>query len=136
MKRLMMVVVTALAMHPGVAPAQTSSLTIEQLRQILADQRNQIRSMQGSFTMETRPDREAEASKAMRGIVRKLKVQFAWSGDKRLFFQEGDIVTDNMKIVPTHAKNVYDGKDFRRREFKLHFPKKPMNWPIETWRGV
>ncbi len=119
MKWLIMVASSvALVLDSGTGWAHAPSVTIDQLRQILITQRGLIRSMQGSFTFETTPDREAEASQEMRGIVRKLKVRFAWSGAKRLVFQEGEIVTDNMKVISTNSKNVYDGKDFRRRELK------------------
>ncbi len=92
--------------------------TVDELRKIIESQRAQVQSMQGIVSAVTTPDEKAASASQMRNIGQKIRINFAWSGPKRLLIDEGDWVSGDMQNTHVAAINAFDGKEFRRRTGK------------------
>jgi len=98
------------------APPPPPSFDAASYYRLIVEQRGKIKSMQGTFETETRPDALAEQSGAMRGQMKRTKISFAWAGEKRLRTEDFDWVGENSRVNKDKSENLYDGKQFRRRE--------------------
>jgi hypothetical protein len=91
----------------------------QEYHRLIVEQRGKITSMQGTYEAQTRPDELAEQSGAMKGQTKFTRISFAWAGDKRMRKELSEWVGRNERTNKDQSVNVFDGKEFRRREDQM-----------------
>ncbi|MGI0135319.1 MAG: hypothetical protein ACREBW_10225 [Candidatus Micrarchaeaceae archaeon] len=112
-------IIMALLVLPNKVPAKDANVTINELAAIITAQRTAVRSMQGSFVAQTSADSLAKASNLTKGLVETSSIDFAWSKEKRYIKSNDQMPSGRAgELLRVSAANVFDGREFRRREQK------------------
>lgn len=114
------------------ASAADGILTIDELREMITNQWEQVQSIQGSYYQEALPDAEAQANQLMRDRITKTEVIFAWSGKKRLISDYTEMFGKNMELLKLRSKSVFDGTEFRQRVSKSFLIQRERSHSIDT----